>query len=84
MSATPETRKIFIDSCVEFVRQHDFNGLDLDWEYPAHRGGVPDDKVCFHIFIYARTLKKSFNKFMCVVCYCKNIPQSNNTPLCWE
>lgn len=47
MAANAGSRKTFIDSCVDLLLKHDFDGLDLDWEYPANRGGVPEDKANF-------------------------------------
>ncbi len=35
MAADPVKRANFVVSAVEFVQQHGFDGLDMDWEYPA-------------------------------------------------
>ncbi|XP_008545499.1 mucin-5AC isoform X1 [Microplitis demolitor] len=45
MVADPERRQAFVKNSVKFLRQNHFDGLDLDWEYPAFRdGGKPRDK----------------------------------------
>jgi chitinase len=48
---TPERRDAFVRSAVDFVRRHDLDGFDVDWEYPGLPGygnpHRPEDKEHF-------------------------------------
>ncbi|KAL3284612.1 hypothetical protein HHI36_018766 [Cryptolaemus montrouzieri] len=45
MVASPDRRKQLVKNSIKFLRQNHFDGLDLDWEYPAFReGGKPRDR----------------------------------------
>jgi len=48
---TAASRRVFVASAVEFVRRHDLDGFDVDWEYPGLRGNGnvhrPEDKENF-------------------------------------
>lgn len=46
IASTTATRKKFIDSTILFVRQHNFDGVDIDWEYPK-----VEDKQNFALFL---------------------------------
>ncbi|KAG0330372.1 hypothetical protein BGZ99_004742 [Dissophora globulifera] len=53
MVSTAEKRQKFIASAVAYVRQHGFDGLDFDWEYPSdpQRGGHDVDPENFVTFL---------------------------------
>jgi chitinase len=38
MALTAESRRVFEESVMEFLRQYDLDGLDIDWEYPGMPG----------------------------------------------
>ncbi|KAI1320533.1 hypothetical protein EDD11_000495 [Mortierella claussenii] len=53
MVSTREKRQKFIKSAMAFVREHGFDGLDFDWEYPSDkkRGGHDADPENFVTFM---------------------------------
>jgi GH18 family chitinase len=58
MSLSRASRKKFIDSAAAFVRQHDLDGIDLDWEYPGLPGAGnphrPQDRRNFTLLLGER------------------------------
>jgi GH18 family chitinase len=49
MCSNSANRAAFISSLIDFMNQWGFQGVDLDWEYPANpsRGGRPEDTKNF-------------------------------------
>ena len=43
VASTPNSRLKFANSIVEFIQLYNFDGVDLDWEYPVTRQGSVQD-----------------------------------------
>jgi chitinase len=61
---TRKSRKVFIDSAVDFVTKYDLDGLDIDWEYPGLNGDDnkfrPEDKENYTLLL--KELRLRFNR----------------------
>ncbi|XP_063384902.1 chitinase-3-like protein 1 [Cydia fagiglandana] len=51
-------RANFVRNLYEYIDTNGFDGLDLDWEYPAQRGGLESDKEKFVLLV--KELKEAF------------------------
>ncbi|KPI95746.1 Acidic mammalian chitinase, partial [Papilio xuthus] len=61
MVASRDRRKEFVRNAIKFLRQNHFDGLDLDWEYPAFRdGGKPKDRENYAKLV--RELREEFER----------------------
>ncbi|KAI7758870.1 hypothetical protein LZL87_014217 [Fusarium oxysporum] len=62
LATSQDSQSKFINSLQSFISQYDFDGLDLDWEYPVNkdRGGHSSDYKNFPKFM--EKLKKTLNR----------------------
>nr|XP_033321130.1 acidic mammalian chitinase-like [Megalopta genalis] len=58
IAANPASRSQFVKSALHHVQMHNFDGLDVDWEYPNQNGGMKADKNNFVTLL--RELKNAF------------------------
>ncbi|XP_049784053.1 serine-rich adhesin for platelets-like [Schistocerca cancellata] len=59
--ADAERRKEFVKNVLRFLRQNHFDGLDLDWEYPAFRdGGKSRDRDNYALLV--KELREEFDR----------------------
>lgn len=47
MATTKQTRGVFINSTIEIARKYQFDGVDLDWEFPATVGDMANLALLF-------------------------------------
>lgn len=60
MASSSNNRQTFINGLIKFMDTYGFDGVDLDWEYPAadDRGGVAADKENYVALV--KDLKSAF------------------------
>ena len=53
LCASEEKQTTFFNSLKSYLATYNFDGIDLDWEYPvaSHRGGRPEDYANFPKFL---------------------------------
>ncbi|KAE8353840.1 hypothetical protein BDV28DRAFT_132353 [Aspergillus coremiiformis] len=61
IAADASKRQTFANNLVHFMQQYAFDGVDLDWEYPAagDRGGKPEDTKNYVLLL--KTLRETFD-----------------------
>jgi chitinase len=63
-SLTAESRSVFIQSVLQFIEQHQLDGLDIDWEYPGMVGAGnkfrPEDKQNYTLLL--AELRRQFDQ----------------------
>mmetsp|Transcript_29657 Transcript_29657/g.65706 ORF Transcript_29657/g.65706 Transcript_29657/m.65706 type:complete len:559 (+) Transcript_29657:60-1736(+) len=53
MAASASARSNFASKCAQLVKEYEFDGIDLDWEYPGYEdhSGTPADKANFNLLL---------------------------------
>jgi len=53
LAKNPTARANFAANCVKLIESYDFDGIDIDWEYPGYADhmGIPEDKKNYSLFL---------------------------------
>ena len=62
MAANSTFRSNFITSTIDILQKFDFDGLDIDWEYPNRRDSVNGQADINHFSQLLKELRHEFDK----------------------
>lgn len=53
IAASETTRRHFAEECVSLLRDYNFDGIDIDWEYPGYvaHSGTKDDRENYNLLL---------------------------------
>ncbi|KAL3796819.1 hypothetical protein ACHAWO_007047, partial [Cyclotella atomus] len=62
MAKNEESRLNFANNCIKLVEEMDFDGIDIDWEYPGYvdHSGTPDDTESYNLLL--QVLREKLDK----------------------
>ena len=60
ISNNPSSRALFSMSILEFVREHQCDGVNIAWFHPAQRNGIPNDKKTFSLLLKVKEFYKTY------------------------
>ncbi|XP_075219146.1 putative chitinase 2 [Lycorma delicatula] len=60
LAEDPTRRRHFVNSVINYLRTYNFDGLDINWQFPGERGGSREDKNNYPYLL--RNLKEEFIK----------------------
>lgn len=60
VAADDKKRKLFAENAAKFVKDHEFDGMSIDWQYPSQLGGSSADKRNFVKLL--KDLKEKFDE----------------------
>lgn len=50
-TASAASRQVFAQSCIQFLQQNGFDGIDIDWEFPARGNRHPEERGNFTLML---------------------------------
>ncbi|KAJ2938714.1 hypothetical protein O0L34_g3324 [Tuta absoluta] len=67
MAGNEVYRRNFINSALDFVQTHNFDGFDIDWEYPNRRDTVNGEADIDNFSLLVKEIKEEFSKHGLIV-----------------
>lgn len=63
MAANSTLRQNFINSIIDLILEYGFDGMDLDWEYPAQRDSTNGEADIDNFSTLLKEIRTEFDKY---------------------